>query len=87
MPWFATKFADKSVAFKRPADEALLQNQVDNNDTLHIDSRVIKELGEIYETVVCLYTNGKEKKNAIAWAELIDKTTTWNFKEVVTYMY
>lgn len=65
MPWFATKFADKSVAFKRPADEALLQNQVDNNDTLRIDSRVIKELGEIYETVVCLYTNGKEKKTRL----------------------
>lgn len=33
--------------------------------TLHIDSRVIKELREIYETVVCLYTNGKEKKTRL----------------------
>ena len=60
MPWFVTIFSDKSVAFKRPADEALPLSQVDVNDTLHIDSRVIKELGEICQTVVCLQNNCKK---------------------------
>ena len=30
MFWFVSKFSDKSISFKRPADEAFPVNQVDN---------------------------------------------------------
>ena len=81
MLWFVSKFSDKSISFKRPADEAFPVNQVDNimtRSTLFQEwlRKDFREIHEIHGTgtemdCLCIAQNWLDNNNN-------ESTTMWN---------